>query len=83
MGTAPSQLITDNFDIVGSGDTPTNFIKFPYDWRRSNREAAAALKELLGTQLHAWRAWSHWKHAKVILLAHSMAAWFRATTSRC
>jgi triacylglycerol esterase/lipase EstA (alpha/beta hydrolase family) len=42
------------------------------DWRRSNRETAAALDRFLGQQLERWRTWSHWKDAKVILLAHSM-----------
>jgi len=69
---AIAKLIHDKFDIGGGGDVPTNFVEFPYDWRRSNREAAAKLKSMVDTQLNAWRAWSHWKDAKVILLAHSM-----------
>lgn len=69
---ATENMITDKFDIVDRGDTATNFIKFPYDWRRSNREAAAALKAVVDKQLSAWRDFSHWKDAKVILLAHSM-----------
>ncbi|MGH8594404.1 MAG: lipase/acyltransferase domain-containing protein [Gammaproteobacteria bacterium] len=69
---AIAKLINDKFDIYGGGDAPTNFVEFPYDWRRSNREAAAKLKSMVNKQLHAWRAWSHWQDAKVILLAHSM-----------
>ena len=69
---ATAKMITDKFRIEGDGAGPTNFIRFPYDWRRSNRESAAALKLVVDQRLREWRTFSHWKDAKVILLAHSM-----------
>jgi pimeloyl-ACP methyl ester carboxylesterase len=69
---ACAKMLADTFQFEGRAGDPTNFIAFPYDWRRSNREAAAKLKLLVDEKLHQWRAFSHCKNAKVILLAHSM-----------
>src|SRR5262249_11114222 len=79
---ATAKMITDKFRIEGDGAGPTNFIRFPYDWRRSNRESAAALKLVVDQRLREWRTFSHWKDAKVILLAQAWAGWFRGTTLR-
>jgi hypothetical protein len=71
-----ARLITDNFEVTpGDPAAPhedQNFFEFPYDWRRSNRDSACMLQKFVEQQLHNWRRWSHWKDAKVILLAHSM-----------
>jgi pimeloyl-ACP methyl ester carboxylesterase len=72
---ATARAILDNFDVVpGSIDqkSPANFIEFPYDWRRSNRDTAARLKTLIDERLTAWRNYSHRQDARVILVAHSM-----------
>lgn len=71
-----ARLVTDHFEVTpGSAAAPRedqNFFEFPYDWRRSNRDSARALQQFLEPQLHRWRQWSHWKDARVIILAHSM-----------
>jgi hypothetical protein len=69
---AIEKMLVDTFQFESRGNDPTNFIAFPYDWRRSNREAAEKLKVLVDKELHRWRAFSHFKNAKVVLLAHSM-----------
>jgi Lecithin:cholesterol acyltransferase len=68
-----SRMINDNFKIEPPGlNRPTNFIEFPYDWRRTNQVAARKLQTLIKRELPEWRAYSGYKDAKVILLAHSM-----------
>jgi pimeloyl-ACP methyl ester carboxylesterase len=72
---ATARAIRDNFDVIpGSIDekNPANFIEFPYDWRRSNRESAATLKTLIDERLAMWRNHSQFGDARVILVAHSM-----------
>jgi pimeloyl-ACP methyl ester carboxylesterase len=72
---ATARAIRDNFDVIpGSLEHrhPANFIEFPYDWRRSNRESAARLKAVIDERLPLWREHSHWNDARVILIAHSM-----------
>ena len=69
---ACATTLAETFQFDGRAGDPTNFITFPYDWRRSNREAAAQLKLLVDQKLQEWRAFSHFKNSKVILLAHSM-----------
>jgi pimeloyl-ACP methyl ester carboxylesterase len=71
-----ARLIVEYFDVTrGSASDPheyENFFEFPYDWRRSNRESAAALDRFLDAQLARWRRWHKDPDAKVILVAHSM-----------
>jgi pimeloyl-ACP methyl ester carboxylesterase len=71
-----NKLIREKFQVnagVVSNPRPDeNFFEFPYDWRRSNRDSAKLLKLFIDRQLHAWRRYSGWDQAKVILLAHSM-----------
>jgi pimeloyl-ACP methyl ester carboxylesterase len=69
---ACEKILADTFRFEGRPGSLVNFITFPYDWRRSNREAAARLKVLVDEKLHQWRDFSCFRNAKVILLAHSM-----------
>ena len=67
--------INRRFDLtVGRWDDnkPANLLPFPYDWRLSNRVAAAALNTVLTTKLRAWRDAIDEPDAKVIVVAHSM-----------
>ncbi len=73
--TTLARLIQQEFDVtLGSinDNSPANFFKFPYDWRRDNRVAARLLKKLIDERLPQWREASGAEDAKVILLAHSM-----------
>jgi len=69
---ACTTALAETFQFEGHEGDPSNFITFPYDWRRSNREAAAQLKRLVDDKLQQWRTFSHFNNAKVIILAHSM-----------
>jgi pimeloyl-ACP methyl ester carboxylesterase len=69
---ACTAALAQTFQFENREGDPSNFITFPYDWRRSNRESAAELKLLVDEKLQQWRTFSHFKNAKVILLAHSM-----------
>ena len=51
-----------------------NWFDFPYDWRRDNRVAARHLGERAPGWLQAWRKQSGNNDAKLILVAHSIAA---------
>jgi pimeloyl-ACP methyl ester carboxylesterase len=70
-----SEMIRARFEVVGAGlasNQPSNLYEFPYDWRRDNRVAARGLMRLVEERLAQWRKYTYDKHAKVILLAHSM-----------
>lgn len=65
----------DTFDVVESpGDDrgPVNFVRFPYDWRLSNRASAAALKSTIEPVLEAFRATPGHADAGVTFVGHSM-----------
>lgn len=47
-------------------------IKFPYDWRASNRWAAERLNDMSQNRLKEWKAFSGNKDAKLWLVCHSM-----------
>lgn len=47
-------------------------IKFPYDWRASNRWAAKRLEEMAFPTLKEWRSFSGKADAKLWLVCHSM-----------
>jgi pimeloyl-ACP methyl ester carboxylesterase len=49
-----------------------NFLHFPYDWRRSNIEAAYKLKAEIDRRLPKRREQTYNPDAKAILIAHSM-----------
>lgn len=69
-----SRMIRNNFevvDIMQSGRT-TNFLEFPYDWRRDVRWTAKRLAASVDSGLTIWRKYSGANSAKLILLAHSM-----------
>jgi len=70
------QSIADAFDVVaGTPDDKNdraNLIAFPYDWRLSNRAAAAHLAVFVERRLPAFRAITGNPGAKVLLVAHSM-----------
>ena len=51
---------------------PRQFVKFPYDWRASNRWAAEALNVLIRPKLHDWRNGDGGADAKLWLVCHSM-----------
>jgi pimeloyl-ACP methyl ester carboxylesterase len=70
--TAVARMIADGFAIESTPGRPSNFIEFPYDWRRDNRVAARALQRTVHDQLSQWREYSGATDARVILLAHSM-----------
>ncbi|GGM40495.1 hypothetical protein GCM10007977_047400 [Dactylosporangium sucinum] len=58
-----------------------NFVRFPYDWRLSNRYNARLLQETVEPVLHAWRAQGGpFRQARLVLVAHSMgglvARWY-------
>ena len=48
------------------------FLKFPYDWRASNRWAAEALDAFIRPKLHDWRKGDGGADAKLWLVCHSM-----------
>src|SRR5262249_23281962 len=49
-----------------------NYIEFPYDWRRDNRNAARRLARLAPVWLDRWRQASGNAEARLVLIAHSM-----------
>ncbi len=53
-------------------DPARQFVKFPYDWRASNRWAALALDAKVRPLLHDWRNGSGGADAKLWLVSHSM-----------
>jgi pimeloyl-ACP methyl ester carboxylesterase len=53
-------------------DPGRQFVKFPYDWRASNRWAALALDAKVRPLLHDWRNGSGGADAKLWLVCHSM-----------
>jgi pimeloyl-ACP methyl ester carboxylesterase len=72
---AIGETIRARFDVLGHGaasDEPSNLFEFPYDWRRDNRVAARKLGRLIEERLAQWRKFTFNKHARTILLAHSM-----------
>ncbi len=70
--TAVARMITDGFVIESKPGHPSNFIEFPYDWRRDNRVSARALQRTVRDHLGRWREYSGAADARVILVAHSM-----------
>lgn len=58
--------------LPGDGKDDVNFLHFPYDWRRSNIEAAHKLEAEIKRRLPAWQKQAHRPDARVILIAHSM-----------
>ena len=48
------------------------FLKFPYDWRASNRWAAEALDAFIRPKLHDWQKGDGGADAKLWLVCHSM-----------
>lgn len=61
-----SSMIRSTFDVTDD----VNYFEFPYDWRRDNRVAARALKELTDRALHQRR--KEVPDAKLVLVGHSM-----------
>ena len=61
-----SSMIRSTFDVADD----VNYFEFPYDWRRDNRVAARALKELTDRALHQRR--KEVPDAKLVLVGHSM-----------
>lgn len=53
-------------------DPARQFVKFPYDWRASNRWAAIALDAKVRPLLHDWRRGPGGADAKLWLVCHSM-----------
>jgi hypothetical protein len=53
-------------------DPARQFVKFPYDWRASNRWAALALDAEVRPLLHDWRNGAGGADAKLWLVCHSM-----------
>ncbi|KST67840.1 lipase/acyltransferase domain-containing protein [Mastigocoleus testarum] len=63
------QKLTEDFNVTCG----KNYFEFAYDWRRDNRVSARLLKKLIDDKLPKWQEISpSKKHAKVILIAHSM-----------
>ncbi|MFI6504151.1 hypothetical protein [Nonomuraea typhae] len=50
---------------------PAQVLEFGYDWRRSNRDSAAALKVFTERELAKWQT-IHGREARVVFIAHSM-----------
>ena len=50
----------------------SNYVEFPYDWRRDNRVAARRLATVAQERLHAWRRESGNPEAKLVFVAHLM-----------
>jgi hypothetical protein len=50
----------------------SNYLEFPYDWRRDNRASARRLAKFTRERLEAWRRESGNPEAKLVLVAHSM-----------
>jgi len=63
-------LVTTLKSVVG--DPLRQFVKFPYDWRASNRWAALALDAKVRPLLHDWRKGPGGADAKLWLVCHSM-----------
>lgn len=63
-------LVTTMKSVVG--DPTRQFVKFPYDWRASNRWAAMALDAKVRPALHDWRKGAGGTDAKLWLVCHSM-----------
>jgi pimeloyl-ACP methyl ester carboxylesterase len=53
-------------------DPARQFVKFPYDWRASNRWAALELDAKVRPLLHDWRKGAGGANAKLWLVCHSM-----------
>ena len=53
-------------------DPASQFFKFPYDWRASNRWAGEALDAFVRPKLHEWKKGHGGPDAKVWLVCHSM-----------
>ncbi|MGC2779140.1 MAG: hypothetical protein WA418_26250, partial [Bradyrhizobium sp.] len=66
------ETLTNSFELWRGGEGQTNLIAFPYDWRLSNRVAAAQLKALIERRLPEFRKATNNPGAKVILVGHSM-----------
>ncbi|CAN5690449.1 hypothetical protein BH24ACT5_BH24ACT5_11070 [soil metagenome] len=65
----------DTFDVVDHDDDPArprNFVRFPYDWRLSNRASAKALQAHVEPVLERFRAQPDQADAKIVFIAHSM-----------
>lgn len=63
-----SQMLVDKLKLLRG----ENFFEFPYDWRLDNRVNAKLLQEQSSIWLENWRSSRGGKHAKLILVAHSM-----------
>lgn len=65
----------DTFDVVDHDDDPArprNFLRFPYDWRLSNRASARALQSRVEPMLERFRSQPGRADAKLVFVAHSM-----------
>ncbi|MGN6872017.1 MAG: esterase/lipase family protein [Solirubrobacteraceae bacterium] len=77
-------LCSDRFHLVEEDpahpEVLANLVRFPYDWRLSNRHNARLLKEKASTVLERWQSQPGMEEAKLVLLCHSMgglvARWF-------
>jgi hypothetical protein len=71
-----ASTIRETFNVTeglpGDDNEAVNFLHFPYDWRRSNIEAAHKLRSEIERRLPAWRKQTFRPDARVILIAHSM-----------
>ena len=63
-----------------TAERPGNLIRFPYDWRLSNRYNGKRIETELVPELERWRKASGNKEAKFVFICHSMgglvARWF-------
>lgn len=66
-------MIAETFAIVRDDrGHASNFVEFPYDWRRDNRVNAQRLGALVDEILPVWRERSGADDAQVVVVAHSM-----------
>ncbi len=70
---------SDTFDIVefdpkqsAAPDRPANYVRFPYDWRLSNRYNARRLQETVEPVLDRFRSRPGHADAKLVFVGHSM-----------
>jgi pimeloyl-ACP methyl ester carboxylesterase len=72
----PGFFGVDDYDalvgVLEAAVGPRQVLTFPYDWRLSNRHAAATLETVVGNALKTWMKESGAKDAKVWLVTHSM-----------
>lgn len=66
-----TEAIASRFALI-QGESGSNFLEFPYDWRLDNRVIAERLGKFIERRLSEWRKFANAPDAKVIFIAHSM-----------